>query len=65
MLICNAGISHEKSGICTKITISLGVGTIVPADIDKLTDFIEAVDKQLYQAKQNGRNRVAAAGPAP
>jgi diguanylate cyclase (GGDEF)-like protein/PAS domain S-box-containing protein len=64
-LICDEALAHEKSGICSNVTISLGVGTIIPTDMDKLTGFIESVDKQLYLAKQNGRNRVAVACAMP
>ena len=39
------------------LTISLGVGTIVPGAHDRPLDFLNAVDKLLYQAKQLGRDR--------
>ena len=38
------------------LTISLGVGTILPGPRDDMTAFIESVDRQLYLAKQRGRN---------
>ncbi|MCL1998700.1 MAG: diguanylate cyclase [Turicibacter sp.] len=42
----------------TQVTISLGVGTIYPTDSDKPENFCYEVDKMLYKAKENGRNRV-------
>lgn len=55
-LIFKEQIPHEKSEISQVLTVSLGVGTIVPSHQDEALKFIEGVDKRLYQAKQNGRN---------
>lgn len=41
----------------TSVTISLGVSTY-PADGSDATQIIEAADKRLYEAKNNGRNQV-------
>ena len=41
----------------TNVTISLGVATF-PADGESAVDIIEAADKRLYNAKNNGRNQV-------
>ncbi|MFA5983454.1 MAG: sensor domain-containing diguanylate cyclase [Methylococcaceae bacterium] len=49
-------IPHEKSQVSSVLTASLGVGTIIPTHSDNQIDFIDLVDKRLYQAKQNGRN---------
>lgn len=49
-------IPHEKSDAGQMLTISLGVGTILPTHKDDQTAFMEMVDRQLYQAKQRGRN---------
>jgi diguanylate cyclase (GGDEF)-like protein len=57
-LISEAGIPHEQSEISTLLTMSLGVGTIIPASGDEPKTFIEAVDRLLYKAKQNGRDRI-------
>jgi diguanylate cyclase (GGDEF)-like protein len=44
-----------------KVTISAGVGEFNPNYIKYNNDFIEFVDKALYQSKKNGRNRVTKA----
>jgi diguanylate cyclase (GGDEF)-like protein/PAS domain S-box-containing protein len=53
-------IPHESSPIDSALTISLGVGTLIPGHDDELLPFVDTVDKRLYQAKQEGRNRVVA-----
>jgi diguanylate cyclase (GGDEF)-like protein len=57
-LISEAGIPHEQSEISPLLTMSLGVGTIIPASGDEPKTFIEVVDRLLYKAKQNGRDRI-------
>ena len=51
-------IDHALSGVGPHLTISLGVGTLIPTAHSLPTVFISEVDKLLYKAKQNGRNRV-------
>jgi diguanylate cyclase (GGDEF)-like protein/PAS domain S-box-containing protein len=53
-------IPHEKSSISQWLSISLGVGTIVPTPNDQLLDFINQVDRRLYLAKQKGRDCIVA-----
>ncbi|HEY8084963.1 MAG TPA: sensor domain-containing diguanylate cyclase [Methylophilaceae bacterium] len=57
-MIATEQIAHAKSQIGQSLTISLGVGTVVPSQQEEPTAFIEIVDKRLYQAKQQGRNRI-------
>ena len=47
-----------EEAITAKVTVSLGVGTIYPRETDRLENFCNEVDKALYRAKENGRNRV-------
>jgi diguanylate cyclase (GGDEF)-like protein/PAS domain S-box-containing protein len=62
-LIGDLQVPHEGSAIGSHVTASLGVGTVTPSAEMKPARFTEAVDKALYKAKQNGRNRVEEAGP--
>lgn len=55
-LLFKEQIPHEKSQVSQILTVSLGVGTIIPSHQDEPVGFIEEVDRRLYQAKQNGRN---------
>ena len=55
-LIFKQQITHVKSSVSRVLTISLGVSTVIPGHNEESIGFIEAVDKLLYQAKQNGRN---------
>ena len=54
-------IPHEKSDDNPYVSFSMGVGTIIPSPDMEPTAFINAVDKLLYTAKQNGRNRIETA----
>ena len=47
-----------EDGSVTKITVSIGVHSIVPTADDSIKECIEKADQALYKAKQAGRNRV-------
>lgn len=55
-LIFKAQIPHAASLVSQILTLSIGVGTVIPSHTDQAMTFINEVDKRLYQAKQNGRN---------
>jgi diguanylate cyclase (GGDEF)-like protein len=42
----------------TRVTISIGVASRIPDKNDDVADFVNDSDKNLYKAKQQGRNRV-------
>jgi diguanylate cyclase (GGDEF)-like protein len=41
----------------TKITVSIGINSVIPGSDDTVKEFIEKADKALYKAKESGRNR--------
>jgi len=54
--ISTLSIGIDKTVI--KITVSIGVTAWNDAKFKRVEDLLETVDKALYQAKENGRNRV-------
>jgi diguanylate cyclase (GGDEF)-like protein/PAS domain S-box-containing protein len=56
-------IVHETSPVAPVVTVSSGVGSIVPSSEDDVVQFIEEVDKRLYRAKVGGRNAVVSRAP--
>jgi diguanylate cyclase (GGDEF)-like protein/PAS domain S-box-containing protein len=60
--ISRARIVHAASAIGDCLTISLGVGSCVPDDAQGLIPFMECVDRRLYLAKQQGRDRIVTDG---
>lgn len=62
--VADENIPHEHSTAANHVTISVGVATIVPRPGDDLADVFEHADANLYQAKEQGRNRVIS-GPVP
>lgn len=63
--ICEAvrllDIPHSASKICPSVTMSLGVGAIIPSSDSSPAQLVGAVDAALYQAKRAGRNCVVTA----
>jgi len=58
--LAKTDLPHETSSVAPTVTISMGVGTIVPTgDTDSIA-FIVSVDRRLYRAKEIGRNAVVA-----
>jgi diguanylate cyclase (GGDEF)-like protein/PAS domain S-box-containing protein len=59
-LINDEMIPHRGSKLVAYLTVSQGVATITPSVKDSVNGFVARVDWLLYQAKQQGRNRVVA-----
>jgi diguanylate cyclase (GGDEF)-like protein len=51
-------IPHEFSSVNAYITLSLGVATLMPTPELSSNGLIQAADRALYQAKEQGRDRV-------
>jgi diguanylate cyclase (GGDEF)-like protein len=51
-------VPHEHSKAENHVTISLGGIAVIPTSEEKLEDLVPAADRNLYQAKEQGRNRL-------
>ena len=51
----------RPGGEHVKVTVSIGVNSLIPSQDDSMDDFILKADKALYTAKETGRNRVCKA----
>lgn len=60
--IAALAIPHGGSAVAPVVTISLGVGTVVPDHTHEPKGLIAEVDRLLYRAKQEGRDRAVCAG---
>ncbi|WP_449406283.1 diguanylate cyclase domain-containing protein [Massilia phosphatilytica] len=57
-LLKQEDIPHARSGVGRLVTVSMGIGTIVPGAQDDPGVFLDRIDRRLYQAKSAGRNRL-------
>jgi diguanylate cyclase (GGDEF)-like protein/PAS domain S-box-containing protein len=57
-LLRQEDIPHARSGVGRLVTVSMGIGTIVPATQDDPDIFLDRIDRRLYQAKSAGRDRL-------
>ncbi len=57
-LIQKKSIVHARLAFNRRVTVSIGAGTAVPDEAALHTDFLNAVDQELYAAKHHGRNRI-------
>ena len=55
----NLKIPHHNSSVDSVVTVSLGIASTIPNNIDNTQLLVEAADLALYQAKERGRDCVA------
>ena len=60
--VFKAQIPHAASGVAQILTVSVGAGTIIPGAHDDPVRFLQEVDRHLYCAKHQGRNRIVGCG---
>jgi len=56
--VINLSIPHENSKTDNIVTVSIGLATVIPSHNQDSRTLISLADKALYEAKQEGRNRV-------
>ncbi|SEG07730.1 sensor domain-containing diguanylate cyclase [Marinobacterium lutimaris] len=61
--VVDEAIPHPASSAGNVVTISLGVASVMPAEGMEPSQIFEIADRMLYQAKRNGRNRIACSWP--
>ena len=59
--VANLKISHGPGATQRRVSISLGVATSGAEDENNAGSLIRAADRALYQAKEQGRDRVVLA----
>lgn len=52
-------IDHPDSPIASHVTLSMGVGAMVPESNRLPPDYLQAVDAALYVSKDKGRNAIS------
>jgi two-component system cell cycle response regulator len=57
-------IANPRSPTSPWLTVSVGVATIAPGQLDDIEQFFVAADRAMYAAKEGGRNRVEAVDAA-
>ena len=53
-----ASVIPSEEGAETRMTVSIGVNSVVPDAETSIDEYIKVADQALYSAKQQGRNRV-------
>jgi two-component system chemotaxis family response regulator WspR len=56
--VAELNIPHMTSRVAHHVTVSVGVGVILPDKNTTMSTLIDAADRALYQAKSDGRNLI-------
>lgn len=56
--IAQIEIPHAGSSISSKLTVSIGIASIIPSEHESASFLLDEADKQLYRAKNQGRNQI-------
>jgi two-component system, cell cycle response regulator len=54
------GMPNPRSPTCEWLTVSIGIATMVPTQLDAVDSLFVAADRAMYGAKEAGRNQVRA-----
>jgi diguanylate cyclase (GGDEF)-like protein/PAS domain S-box-containing protein len=56
--VWDRAIPHESSQVAARLTLSIGIATLISGGVIAAQEFTTRADEALYAAKENGRNRV-------
>jgi diguanylate cyclase (GGDEF)-like protein len=56
-------LPHKQSQVSQHVTLSFGIASLIPNSSTTPEEFLSQVDQALYQAKMEGRDRIAAGIP--
>ncbi|MBK1809328.1 diguanylate cyclase [Clostridium sp. YIM B02505] len=57
--VANANIPHKFSTVSDKVTLSIGITSLVPSTDLTINEFMNKADDALYLAKKRGKNQIA------